>query len=121
MRFKINHRNRRKLLDITLEEVIDILEICGYYYENKEYYLTVEEDKNSCSMGKIRKWVRVNYICPSIPSFNPKIIMNITDNIHAIHFVEGEMNFRDHYKVIQYLDKQGFDLETAVTTHTAYY
>ena len=119
---KIKKRNRRKLLDITLEEVIEVLKLAGQHNDFYKYSLKVMSDTPR-SDGKMRKWVRVEYqyISPFTSKTSTDIVLNIADNNRLLQFMSDISRMGTIYKVIKYLEQREFDLESATKTNVAYY
>lgn len=96
----------RKLIDITIEEVIQLLRLSEGWHPNTDYKMKIVEGN---SLASRERWVRVYYEWDN----EEKIVMNISDTKNAISICSGNTYYRTIYRIVKYLQDRGFDLEAA--------
>lgn len=96
----------RKLIDISIEEVIQLLKFSESYHPDTQYKMKIMTDT---SFIEKRQWVRVYYEYDN----EEKVVMNISDTKDAIIICQGNTYYRTIYRIVKYLQDRGFDLEAA--------
>ncbi len=96
----------RKLVDITMEEIIQLLKLSEGWSSGLEYKMKI---MNRSSMASPEKWVRVYYEWEG----EEHVVMNISDGENAISIYKGNTYYRTVYRVVKYLERRGFDLQAA--------
>lgn len=96
----------RKLIDITMDEVIQLLKLGEGWHPNTDYKMKVVGGN---SFASPERWVRVYYEWAN----EEKIVMNISDSKNAISICIGNTYYRTIYRIVKYLQERGFDLEAA--------
>jgi hypothetical protein len=115
----------RKITEITIEEVVELLKYIDSYDKKRNYKLQILPIGNSVEIKNIEKWVRVSRdintrecLCGSdcnapYDVVADKIIMNLRDNKTVIHFVDGGGISDKTLKLMrEYLTEKDFDLKT---------
>ncbi len=115
----------RKITDITLEEVIELLKFVDRYDKKRNYKLQLLPIGDSIEIKNIEKWVRVSRDiktrdlcdCPEGKGcgYNiiaDKIIMNLRYDEAVIYFVDGGgISDKTLKRMREYLIEKDFDLK----------
>lgn len=118
----------RRIADITIEEVVELLKSIDRYRKDKQYYLQLLPIGDSIENRGIEKWVRVFYKVKTMgcrccannyDGTADKIIMNIRDDEKVVYFVEGGgANDKTLKKLREHLVKKGFNLKSEINDIT---
>ena len=95
--------SKRKLVDITLDEAIKVIELGEGLHENQEYQLRKKTNVQDI------KFAQLFYVYDD----KEYISANFSDTKNAVKIIHGNSYYRTHYKIIKYLESQGFDLLSA--------
>lgn len=98
---------KRSLVDITRDEAIEVLKLGEGFYEGNNYQLRVKPLDHFTD--KDRKFAQLYHVYKR----EEIIDVNFSDDENAVHLCQGNEYYRTHYRIIRYLEKQGFDLESA--------
>lgn len=98
---------KRSLADITRDEAIEVLKLGEGFYEGNNYQLRVKSlDRFS---DRDRKFAQLYHVYKG----EETIDVNFSDDENAVHLCQGNEYYRTYYRIVKYLEKQGFDLEAA--------
>ena len=103
---------KRKLLDITLEEAVEVLKLGEGYFEDTLYQLRVRE-------GRDKEFAQLYYEYDDRVVEKKEIeviVANFGDDENAVNLCKGNDYYRTMYRIVKFLEEQGFDLETANKT-----
>jgi hypothetical protein len=98
---------KRSLVDITLEEAVEVLKLGEGFYEGIPYQLRINPLNRF--PDKDRKFAQLYHVYKQ----EETIDVNFSDTKNAVHLCRGNEYYRTHYRIVKYLEKQGFDLEAA--------
>ena len=100
---------KRKLIDISMEEVIVILKLSEGWQQNTDYKMKVMYGSSDAFNVSPKQWIRVYYEWEG----EERIVMNISDTKDAIDIISGNKYYRTIYRIVKYLQERGFDLDGA--------
>lgn len=100
---------KRKLIDISMEEVIVILKLSEGWQQNTDYKMKVMYGSSDAFNVSPKQWIRVYYEWED----EERIVMNISDTKDAIDIISGNRYYRTIYRIVKYLQNRGFDLDGA--------
>ncbi len=93
----------RKLVDITLDEAVQVIRLGEGHSENIRYKLRRKENP-----------FRENFTQLFYKDSKGEVIAaNFFDGKDAVTLCQGNSYYRTFYGIVKYLEKQGFDLESA--------
>jgi len=95
---------KRNLLDITLEEVIEVLKLGDSWFSNIEYKIKKIKRDHANIDGVYEEWIRVYFERDG----EPHIIMNISHNKNVINLCKGNTFYRNIYRIVKYLEDRNF-------------
>ena len=114
----------RKITDITIEEVIELLKLVDKYDAKRTYKLRVLPIGESTELVNLKKWVRVYRdiktracFCPeedgcSYNDIADRIVLNLRDDEVTVYFVsDKEISYKSFLKMKQFLKDKGFDIK----------
>ena len=99
--------NKRKLTDITLEEAVEVIRLADKYHQGVSYEITNKKDP----FGD--PFVQLYYLQSDGKHLSERISANFSHDKDSVSICEGNTFFRNHYKIIKYLENRGFDLASA--------
>jgi hypothetical protein len=94
---------KRKLVDITLEEATEVLRLGEGFYAGNNYQIRKRND----IWGEPFAQLFFDY------DNQEHIAANFGDHKNAVSIFIGNTYYRTMYRIVKYLEKQGFDLESA--------
>ena len=100
-----NPNKKRKLVNITLEEAVKVIQLGEGFYESANYQLRTKTNEFD------EKFAQLFYVSPSTGREN--IAANFSDSENAVKLCLGNEYYRIFYRIIKYLEKRGFDLASA--------
>ncbi len=102
--FMDNQSNpQRKLIDITLDEAVRVLELGEGLHQNMNYRLRTKTNP----FGE--KFAQLFYVW----DHQEHITANFSDTKNAVRLCDGNLYYRTHYQIVKYLEERGFDLVSA--------
>jgi len=115
----------RKIIDITIDEVTELLKFIDRYDKKRNYKLQILPIGSSVEIKNIEKWVRVYRDiktrdlcdCPEgkgcgYNDISYKIILNLKDDETVVYFVDGGgVNDKTLKRMREFLIRKGFDLK----------
>ena len=94
---------KRKLVDITLEEAVRVLELGEGLHKDTNYQLRTRTNTFD------ETFAQLFYVFGE----EEHITANFSDLEDAVILVDGNSFYRTCYKIIKYLEERGFDLSSA--------
>jgi len=101
-------KTKRKLVDITLEEAIEVLRFGEGYSERTQYSIRTKTIQDLT----FRQLCSVDPAMRGTPA-GETVVANFSDSKNAIRLHQGNEYYRTHFRIIKYLEGRGFDLEAA--------
>lgn len=103
---------KRKLVDITLEEAVEVMKLGEGFDEGVNYQLRKGINPQNIQFAQLYyHWINEKRINEEI------IAANFSDTKDAVILCHGNKYYRTHYRIIKYLEKRGFGLESADSRH----
>ena len=94
---------RRKLVNITLDEAVRVMELGEGLHQNMNYQLRTRVNALD------EKFAQLFYVWDG----QEHIAANFSDTKNAVNLCHGNSYYRTQYRIIKYFEKRGFNLVAA--------
>ncbi len=94
---------KRKLVDITLDEALRVIEMGEGFHQNMNYQLRTRNNPFD------ERFAQLFYVWNG----EDHIAANFSDTKNAVILCDGNSYYRTHYRIVKYLEERGFDLASA--------
>jgi len=100
---------KRKLVDITLEEAIEVMRLGERYYHYPRVTYQLRRKTNTLGIT----FAQLFCVFEEGEQKRELIAANFSDTENAVTLCQGAQHYRTYYRIIKFLESKGFDLESA--------